>query len=87
MKNQYFFTGKELYESILISPKFWLILSVMPLTSLIRYLIFSLILSNNPWPNDTKYLYSLPRTLTNPSILSNLIRNGFDPVEVLYEMS
>ena len=25
--------------------------------------------------------------LTNPSLLLNLIRNGFAPIEVLYEMS
>ena len=31
MKSQYFFIGKELYESILIIEKLWLILSVIPL--------------------------------------------------------
>ena len=30
---------------------------------------------------------STPRTLINPSILSNLTCNGFGPVEVFYEMS
>ena len=39
---------KQLYESILMYPKFWLILSIIPFFSLIRYLILSQILSNNP---------------------------------------
>ena len=58
-------------------------------TAFFTYKIFKLIiiLSNNPLSNNTKCLNSLPQTLINPSILSNLIRNGFGPVEVFYEMS
>ena len=69
----------------LISPKLWLILSVMPLLSLVRYLILSQVLSNT-WSNNNKCLNLTPWTLINPSISSNLINNGFEPVEVLCEM-
>ena len=58
----------------------------MPFFSLIRYIILSQILLNNPLLHNTKL--QLPsQTLMNPSILTNLIPNGFEPVEVLYEMS
>ena len=45
MKSQYFLNRKESYESILILAKEWLILSVIPLFSLVRYLVLSQILS------------------------------------------
>ena len=60
---------------------------MIPLFSYIKYLILSQILSNNPLSNNTKCVNSTPRTLINPSILSNLTCNGFEPVEVFYEMS
>ena len=37
-------------------------------------------------PNNTKYLVP-SKTLTNPFILSNLIRKIFAPIKVLYEIS
>ena len=43
-------------------------------------------LSNKPRLKNTQYQNSPPRTLKSPSILSNLIGNGFGPVEVLYEI-
>ena len=63
MKSQYFFIGKELYESILIIEKLWLILSVIPLFSLTRYLILAQIVSHHS-SNNTKYLILL-RILIN----------------------
>ena len=42
--------------------------------------------SNSPKTNNTKCQNSPPRTVINPSILWNLIRNGFGSVEVSYEM-
>ena len=87
MRSQYFFNRQKIIWIILISPKLWSILSVISLFLLIRYLILSQILSSNPWPNNTKCLNLSSRVLMNSSILSNLIRNGFGPVEVLYEMS
>ena len=36
--------------------------------------------------NNTKYLVPLQNPI-NPSILSNLICNGFAPIKVLYKMS
>ena len=45
MKSQYFSVGKELYESILITPKLWLILSVI---AIFAYKIF------NPIKNSVK---------------------------------
>ena len=81
-KVRIFSLGKELHESILISPKF-----IVLLFSLVRCLILSQTSSNNPWSNNTKCLNSPPQTLINPSILSYVICNGFSPVEVLYEMS
>ena len=42
--------------------------------------------SNSPKTNNTKCQNSPPRILINPSILWNLIRNGFGSVEVSYEM-
>ena len=35
--------------------------------------------------NNTKHL-ALSQTLINPCTLSNLMRNGFSPIKVLYEM-
>ena len=61
-------------------------LSVIPHFSIIRYLIFSQILSKNPLSNNTKCLKSRPKTLINQSILSRLIHNGFGPMDVLREM-
>ena len=86
MKSQHFLIDKELYKLILIFPKLWLILSVIPHLSLIRYLIQQQILSNHQQSNNTKDLNPL-WVLINPPILLNLIRNGFAPVEGLYEMS
>ena len=43
-KDSIFSIGKELYESILILAKWWLILTVIPFFSLIRYLTLSQIL-------------------------------------------
>ena len=40
-------TGKELNELILIHAKLWLVLSEIPIFSLIRYLTLSQILSNH----------------------------------------
>ena len=48
MKRWYFLMGKELYESILIFPKLWLILFILSLFLLMRYLTLSQILLNNP---------------------------------------
>ena len=79
--------SKELYESILISPKLWLMLSVLQLFSLIRYLISSQILSNNLLANNTKCLNSSQQNLINRSILWSLICTGLGPVEGLHEMS
>ena len=81
-----FSIGKELYESIMILANVWLILSVTPLSSLITYLILLQILSHHPQSNNAKYLIS-SWILISPSISSNLIPNGFAPVEVLYGMS
>ena len=39
---------KDLHESILISPKLWLILSLIPVFPLTRYLVLTQISSNNP---------------------------------------
>ena len=39
-KANFFSIGKKIYESILIPAKLWSILSVIPLLSLKRYLIF-----------------------------------------------
>ena len=44
-KNNIFSIDTELYELILISPKVWLIVSVISLFSFVRYLILSQILS------------------------------------------
>ena len=65
MKSQYFLTGKELDESIVNFPKLWLILFVIPLFLLIRYLILSQILLNNPYSNNIKYWILLSRDATN----------------------
>ena len=54
MKSQYFLVATELYESILIFPKLWLILFVIPLLLLIRYLIESKMLLDNPKSNNIK---------------------------------
>ena len=48
-----FSIGKELYESILILTKLWLILSVISLFSLIRYLIILEIASYYLRPNNS----------------------------------
>ena len=48
-----------------------------------RYLILSL---NNPKSNNIKCLALPSGDIINPSIFSNLIRNGFGPVTVLYKM-
>ena len=61
-------------------------LSVIPRFSLVRYLILTQILPNHPLSNYTKHLNPL-WVLINPSILSNLIGNGFAHIEVLNEMS
>ena len=61
-------------------------LFVIPLFLLIRYLILSQILLNNPYSNNIKCLTLPSRDIINQYILSNLIRNGFGPVGVLYEM-
>ena len=53
----------------------------MPLFSLIRYLTYLQTSSHLPQSNNTKYLILL-WTLINPSILSNIKRNGFAPVEL-----
>ena len=42
--------------------------------------------SNLSLPNNTKYLVP-SKTLIKPSTLSNLRRNGFAWIKVLYEMS
>ena len=47
-KDNIFSIDTELYELILISPKVWLVVSVISLFSFIRYLILSQMLSNNP---------------------------------------
>ena len=81
-----FSISKELYESLLIFPKSWLILTAI--TFFFTYKIFNLITNfNNPWLNNTKYLNSPPQTLINPSNLSNLICNGIGPAEGLSETS
>ena len=54
-----FSVGKELYESILILAKLWIILTVIPLFSFRRYLILSQILPNKLWSNITKHLILL----------------------------
>ena len=71
-----FSTGKELYESILILAKLWLILSVISFFSRMRYLLLSQVLSNQLQSNNSKYLTPL-WILISSSILWNLIRNGF----------
>ena len=71
-----FSTGKELYESILILAKLWLILSVISFFSRMRYLLLSQVLSNQLQSNNSKYLTPL-WILISSSILWNLIHNGF----------
>ena len=79
-----FSISKEIFDSILILGKLWLILPVIPKFLPVRYLILSQILLHQ-LSNNTKYLILL-WVLINLSILSYVIRNGFAAVEALYEM-
>ena len=72
----YFFIGKELYESILILAKWWIMLYAIPLFSLIWELVLSEIALYFSEENITKLL--IPSfILINLNILSNQIGNSF----------
>ena len=85
-KANFFSIGKELFESILIFAKVWLILNVISFFLLTSHLTLSEIASYLSVPNNTKCLVP-SQILVYPSIFSNLICNGFAPIKVFYEMS